>query len=164
MTFTGEVADINRALDGLIYTPRADFWGPDTLTVGVDDLGNTGSGGALGDGASVTLTVNPVNDPIALTLPGAHAVDEDVPIVFSAANGNAITVTDDADDDGSDIELVLSVGQGTLTFATTAGLTFTSGADGDAAMTVRGTPADDPRRRWTASPTRRTRTTSASTP
>ena len=42
VTLTGTVADINRALAGLTYTPNAGFVGSDSLTVRVDDRGNIG--------------------------------------------------------------------------------------------------------------------------
>ena len=37
ITFSGDIADINAALNGLIYTPDADYNGPVTLTIGLTD-------------------------------------------------------------------------------------------------------------------------------
>src|SRR5260370_1430594 len=45
MTFTGTLASINAALNGLAYNPRSNCVGGDTLTVSTNDLGNTGVGG-----------------------------------------------------------------------------------------------------------------------
>lgn len=42
MTFTGSIAAVNAALDGLSYRPATGYSGPDTLTFSVDDLGNSG--------------------------------------------------------------------------------------------------------------------------
>jgi hypothetical protein len=39
VTFTGTVADINTALEGLTYTPNTGYNGYDTLTITTDDLG-----------------------------------------------------------------------------------------------------------------------------
>src|SRR5204863_9392 len=49
MTFTGTVANINAALNGLTYLGNANYNGPDTLTLNTNDQGNTGIGGALSD-------------------------------------------------------------------------------------------------------------------
>ena len=62
MTITGTMASINAALNGLVYLPGANFNGLATLTLTTNDLGNTGTGGALTDTDSVAITVNPVND------------------------------------------------------------------------------------------------------
>ncbi|NIV49750.1 MAG: hypothetical protein GWN46_24585, partial [Gammaproteobacteria bacterium] len=42
MTFTGTVAAINAALDGMSYTPDPDWSGSDAVTLTTRDLGNTG--------------------------------------------------------------------------------------------------------------------------
>jgi trimeric autotransporter adhesin len=86
--------------------------------------------------ADVVATVPPVN-----TVPGAQTTNEDTSHVFSSANGNAITITD-ADAGGAANEITISVSNGTLTLAGTAGLTFSAGdGSADATMTVRGTAA-----------------------
>ncbi len=78
---------------------------------------------------------------IANTVPGAQATNEDTAKVFSVANGNRIAITD-LDAGGANNEITLSVTQGTLTLASTTGLSFTVG-DGvsDTSMTLRGTAA-----------------------
>jgi Tol biopolymer transport system component len=57
MTFTGSIADINNALEGLVFTPDNGFSGTATLTITTNDQGNTGSGGALQDVDTVDITV-----------------------------------------------------------------------------------------------------------
>jgi hypothetical protein len=140
MTFTGTAANINAALDGLIYTPTTNFNGSTTITIVTNDQGNTGSGGAKSDTDSVNITVDPVNDPPALTFPATtQAADEDTALVFSSANANLIAINDV--DAGSGALLVtLTATNGTITLAHTGGLSFTSG-DGtaDAMMTFKGT-------------------------
>ena len=46
MTFTGTIANINAALNGLSFSPTANFNGAASLQIITNDQGNTGSGGA----------------------------------------------------------------------------------------------------------------------
>ncbi|MEM8672094.1 MAG: DUF2341 domain-containing protein, partial [Planctomycetota bacterium] len=69
--FRGSLADINSALDGLTFTPTADFNGIASIRVITDDQGNSGSGGALTDDDTINITVAPVNDsPVIATNTG----------------------------------------------------------------------------------------------
>ena len=70
-------------------------------------------------------------------LPPAQGVNEDGTLVFSAANGNAVTVSDGSAADGR-VQVTLSVTGGTLTLAQTAGLTIVSGANASATMVIDG--------------------------
>ena len=69
------------------YTPNANFNGTDSFTYQVTDGAHTAT-------ATVTITVTAVNDAPMNTVPGAQTTDEDTPLVFSAANGNAISMAD----------------------------------------------------------------------
>ena len=60
VTVSGTPAEINAALAGLAYTGNLNFYGSVTLTVTTDD-------GTTQDIDTVAITVNPVNDPPALT-------------------------------------------------------------------------------------------------
>ena len=84
MTFTGSLADVNAALEGLTYTPNSSFVGVDTLTVTTDDLGNTGSGGAQSDSDGVTINV--VTPAPVITLPGGavNYTENDPPTIIDA--------------------------------------------------------------------------------
>ncbi|HFE48461.1 MAG TPA: hypothetical protein ENJ21_04015, partial [Chromatiaceae bacterium] len=62
MTFSGKISDINAALDGLSFTPNNNFNGSTSIAIALDDLGNTGSGGALASNASIAIDITPVND------------------------------------------------------------------------------------------------------
>ena len=149
MTFTGTAAQINAALAGLTYRGDQDYntatGGAETLVLTVNDQGDTGSGGGGDIVKNVTITVTQVNDDPASTAPGGQTVPEDTELVFSAANGNAITVADldHEEPGGGQLQVTLSVDHGVLTLSQTAGLTFTDG-DGtaDPAMTFTGTAAD----------------------
>jgi hypothetical protein len=68
MTFTGSVAAINTALNGLAFVPNAGYAGTTSLSLSVDDLGNTGVGGAQATGGSVTIAV--ITPPAPATPPG----------------------------------------------------------------------------------------------
>ncbi|HHP7243065.1 MAG TPA: tandem-95 repeat protein, partial [Elainellaceae cyanobacterium] len=62
MTFRGTEAAINDALFQLKYQGNTDFNGPESLSITVDDLGNTGSGGVKTVTQLLPITVTPVND------------------------------------------------------------------------------------------------------
>lgn len=134
------------------YTPDSNFHGTDSFTFTASDDTETSSP------ATVTLTVDAINDAPMNAVPAAQDGSEDADLVFSALNGNAVTV---ADGDASSLTVTLSVGQGTLTLASTAGLTFaTSDGTADATLTFtaarrRSTP------RSTASPLTTPSTTTA---
>src|SRR5690606_1192473 len=71
LTLTGTMADINAfiAASGVSYTTASNATADVTLTVSIDDGGNTGAGGAMTDSGTVTLDVTPVNDaPTDITL------------------------------------------------------------------------------------------------
>src|SRR5204863_35600 len=91
--------------------------------------------------ATTTINVAAVNDAPVNTVPAAQAVNEDTALVFSAANGNAISIAD-PDAGAGNQTMTLSVAGGALTLAQTTGLSFTVG-DGtaDATMTFFGTIA-----------------------
>ena len=134
MQFAGTVAEINAALNGLAYTPDANYNGAETLSAAVNDGGNTGSGGALTDTDTVAITLTAVNDAPVNTVPGAQTVAEDGAKTFSAANSNRLSVAD-VDAAGDAVKATLDVDHGTLTLGGTTGLMFTTG-DGTADPTV----------------------------
>ena len=110
---------MNADLQTLKYTPTSGFDGADTINIKVTDAGNGKSGTA-----AITLTVF---GPPALTAPSTANVNENATLVFSTANGDAVTLADAAASGTSDT-LTLTVTHGTLTLGSTAGLTFTAGA------------------------------------
>jgi hypothetical protein len=138
MTFKGTQANINAALNGLSFTPASNYVGPVSLTVVTNDLGNTGLGGAQSDTDTVAINVTPVNDPPVNTVPGAQTTLENTAKVFSASVGNAISVTD-PDVGTGQIQVTLSMTNGTVTLGGTSGLIFSTG-DGtnDVTVTFRG--------------------------
>ena len=57
MTFTGTIANINTALNGMTFTPTLGFSGAASLTITTNDQGNTGTGGPQSDTDVVTIQV-----------------------------------------------------------------------------------------------------------
>lgn len=72
LTLEGTIEALNGGLEGLLYTPTANYSGPDTLSLEINDNGHTGTGGAKTSTGSVSITVkhpNPV--PVNPTYSGA---------------------------------------------------------------------------------------------
>ena len=119
MTFRGPLSSINTALNGLAFLPSLNYTGPALLQVVSNDLGNFATGGALSDTDTVTITVNAVvavNDAPVNSVSGSQSVNEDAPLVFSVANGNAISVSDVDDADNGTlgdetVQVVLTAGK-----------------------------------------------------
>ncbi len=141
------------------FNPAPDFNGPaPTLTVHlidnslgfgivngmVVDLSGPGATGGTTAYSTLTVvlsqTVTAVNDGPLNTVPGAQTINEDASFTLSTGNGNAIQV---ADADATTLTVTLTVLNGTLTLASTAGLSFSGGSDGtaDVTMTFSGTAA-----------------------
>ena len=92
---------------------------------------------AVAPGASsVTTTIAASDNPPVNSVPGAQTTAEDAVIVFSDANGNAITVTDS---DSSVLTTTIGVGNGTLSAVTGGGATI--GNNGTDSVTISGTAA-----------------------
>ncbi len=139
MSFTGTLVDINAALDGLSFLPSANFNGSASLQIVSNDLGNSGSGGPLGDTDNVSITVNGINDAPTLTIPAAQSVNEDLILTLSGAN--AIVVAD-IDAGAAVAQFTISAGNGLLSLSGTAGLSFLTGTGAsDASMSFTGTLA-----------------------
>jgi hypothetical protein len=97
-----------------------------------------------GDGDILDLVAHVArrtNPPPVNTTPAAQATPEDVALTFSAANGNAISISD-PDAGLTTIQVTLSATNGRLTLSTITGLTFSAGdGSGDATVSFTGTQA-----------------------
>ena len=142
MTFTGTIADINTALNGLGFMPTNNYNGAASLQIVTNDQGNTGSGGTLSDTDTVAITVNAVNDAPVNTVPGAQTTNEDTTLVFSSGNGNQISIAD-VDAGAARCRSRSRPPTARSRCRGVAGLSFVTG-DGttDATMTFTGTIAD----------------------
>src|SRR5690606_16733147 len=100
------------------------------------------SDGSLSGSDTATINITAVNDGPVNSVPGAQATDEDTALVFSAGEGNRIQIND-PDAGSGDLEVALSVTNGTLTLANITGLVFIVG-DGttDSSLVFRGTQTD----------------------
>jgi hypothetical protein len=137
--FSGTLANINAALNGMNFTPASGYSGPVTIRMITTDNNNP-SVGPLSATNNVAVTAAAANQPPTINLPGAQAMKEDAALVFSGTGGNAITVSDLSAGSGT-VTVTLNATNGTMTLATTSGLSFTSGGNGSAAMTFTGTVA-----------------------
>jgi ELWxxDGT repeat protein/VCBS repeat-containing protein len=126
IVFTGTIDNINAALNGLIFNPNANFNGPANLTITTNDLGNSGLGGSLSDTKAITIDVTATNDPPVNSVPNIQSVSEDSILIFSSANGNAITVSD-IDAGIAPEQVTLTVTNGTLSLGQITGITFSTG-------------------------------------
>src|SRR5690606_28113448 len=102
----------------------------------------TASDGFLTTSDTAIINITAVNDAPQITAPVTQFLDEDTFLVFSTANGNQIQISD-ADAGTADVEVTLTVTNGTLTLAGTNGLTFSNGdGNADSSVTFSGTLAN----------------------
>jgi VCBS repeat-containing protein len=144
MTLSGGISDINAfiAASGVRFTTASNATANVTLTVDINDGGNTGTGGALTDSQTVTLMVTAVNDAPVNSIPAAQNVNQDANLVFNSGNGNLISISD-VDAGANNVEVTLTASNGLLTLSGASGLTFTTGdGNSDASMTFTGSIAD----------------------
>jgi len=129
----GGAVAINTGAKTVTYTPAANAAGTETFTYTLRDPATL-----VTDTATVTVTINPVNDAPVNTVPGAQSMSEEGTRTFSLATGNRIAIAD-IDAGASNVQTSLSVASGKLTLSGTTGLTFVSGANGTASMMIQGT-------------------------
>jgi len=136
-TITDTMANINTALANLVFNPIVTNTLDTSITVSIDDGDEDASGPLSG---TITLDATPVSNGIDVTTPATDSTLEDTDLVFSVANGNEITVADGTIDDPL-LRTTLTVTNGTLTLATTAGLTSVTG-DGTDTVILIGSESD----------------------
>jgi hypothetical protein len=101
VTLTGTQTEINNTFAdaaGITYTSTLNYFGPDTLTLESNDGGASGSGGAQIDNEAIDITVNPVDDPPLITVPGPQTTAEETPLPIAGVSlndpdGGSATVT-----------------------------------------------------------------------
>ncbi|RRV15606.1 DUF4347 domain-containing protein [Pseudomonas saudiphocaensis] len=135
LTLTGSIANINSFIAGsnLSFTTAANTTAGVTLTVSINDGGNTGNGGAQSANETITLQVTAVNDAPTITAPGSIAITEDV---AGALTGISFT---DIDAGNGTATATFSVPSGTLSAASGNGVTVGGTAS---ALTLTGSLAD----------------------
>src|SRR5690606_22260756 len=116
----------------LSYTTAPNSTADETLQIDISD-------GSLTDSATVTLQVIAINDAPVNSVPTTQTVLQDEVLVFSAAGGNAISISD-VDAGGGVVQVTLTATQGLVSLGSTAGLTFIVGSGGgDTTTTFTGT-------------------------
>jgi large repetitive protein len=134
-TVSGSAANRYAALNGLSDTTRATHDGSDSLSLSDSDQGDS-----LSAATTVVYTVTALSAP-AIVAPPSGTLDQNRSLVFSTINGNAISLKGATAGSGSN-SLTLSVEHGTITLASTTGLSFTTGMNGSDSFTVTGTAAN----------------------
>jgi len=110
------------------YTPNPNFNGNDSFQYKAND------GSLDSNTVTVSLTVTAVNDAPFITAPASASTNEDSALVF-----NSISVND-VDAGAGNVTVTLGVTNGTLTLASTSGLTVTG--NGTASVSATGTLTD----------------------
>jgi hypothetical protein len=76
MIFQGTTSAINAAINTIAFIPTLNFFGTASFSITVNDLGNSGSGGALSATRVMPINVAPVNDaPVLLGTRTASVVE-----------------------------------------------------------------------------------------
>ncbi|MBB3012847.1 beta strand repeat-containing protein [Cupriavidus alkaliphilus] len=87
----------------------------------------------------IKVNIAGTNDTVVNSVPVAQVANEDTPLVFSTATGNALSI---ADVDGTSHTVTLTASAGTITLNGTAGLQFLAGdGSADGTMTFTGSDA-----------------------
>ena len=97
VTLRGSATDLNAALGNLYYQSATHYNGDDTLSLTVDDGGNTGvdGGGTGSDSTAIAIAIRPVNDAPTLSMPSGTKFITDGSFEFIGA-GNTISFNDAA--------------------------------------------------------------------
>lgn len=140
----GSLTQINNTLadpNGLTYlNDPVHYSGGDSLTVVVDDLGNSGTGGPQQTVVFIPISVLPVNDPPVIHVPGTEGAIEDKPWQI-----NGISITDveidkivEGGPGTNQVLVTLTAGRGTLDVDTTQAASVTVTGDGGVLVTLQG--------------------------
>jgi hypothetical protein len=133
LTLSGShpVADYETVLKSVTYSNSSDAPSATARLISV----KVNDGQDDSDPRTATVSITPTNDPPQNGTPSAQTTNEDTPLTFSTANGNALSVSD-VDSGSNPIQTTLSVSHGTLTASTVGGVTITS--NGTASVTLSG--------------------------
>jgi hypothetical protein len=140
MVFTGTLANVNTALNGLSFTPTLDFTGAASLQIVSDDQGSTGTGGALTDTDSVNITVNAANDPPVVTATAGNLPYTENAAATAIDPGLTVTDPDSTNLTGATVAITANFasGQDVLAFTNQLGITASYNS-GTGVLTLTGT-------------------------
>ena len=136
MTFTGTLANINGALEGLRFDPTPDFSGSTSIQLVSSDQGNSGTGGPQTANSTIVVTIAGTNDAPVNSVPGAQGTAQNAPLVFSAATGNAVRIAD-IDAGAGSLIVTVTATNGAVTLGDTSALDSVAG-DGSSVVTLSG--------------------------
>jgi parallel beta-helix repeat protein len=86
MQFEGTLADINAAINSLVFDPGTDFSGTNSIQITIDDRGNTGTSGiAQIVSRSITMNITAVNDPPKISGALSAGVNGGASLVLTSA-------------------------------------------------------------------------------
>lgn len=122
-TFTGTLAEINRALEGMVYTPVANYNGPDALNLELNDHGSNGTSGVcptypatptpqfcdLSTTQQLPLTIISVNDAPSGTDKFGIPVAQHSSYTFNAGDFGFIDPVDVANTSGANALLAVQI-------------------------------------------------------
>ena len=112
MVFSGSINAMNAAMNGMVFTPTANYHGPGSIKVITTNSGLLGLG-LLGSSSTSTIaiTVQQLRNVAPIfTAPGAQTSAENAALIFTG--GSAISVAD-ADANGGAEQLALAASNGT---------------------------------------------------
>src|SRR5438445_426689 len=136
VTVSGAYADVNTVLASLNYTATSEFEGADTLHVTASSTDGAALPSAASADQTVAITVNPVSDTPAVSVPVTTTVlDENT---SQAITG--VSVTPATGDESDPVAATLTVAHGTLHVTGMAGVTVSANDSGT--VTVSGAYAD----------------------
>ncbi|HJT65247.1 MAG TPA: Ig-like domain-containing protein [Pyrinomonadaceae bacterium] len=140
MVFTGSLANVNTALNGLSFTPTLDFNGVASLQIVSDDQGNTGTGGPLTDTDSVNITVNGANDAPVVTASGGNLSYTENGAAAAIDSGLTVADNDSPNLTGATVAITgnFASGQDVLAFTNQLGITGNYNS-GTGVLTLTGT-------------------------
>ena len=91
----------------------------------------------------MTVMVNNRGGEPTQNLPGLQVIaDINQPLIFSTANGNAVSVSDTDPANDIRLQVFISVNDGVLTLSQTSGLSVLGGSNGSGFMTLQGSESD----------------------
>jgi len=142
LVLSGTITQLNNLLAGLnsssiIYNNGSDTPSASTaLTMSINDLGNTGIGGALSNSIIRSINITAINDaPTIIDTSGSYSVTEQTNLVLS---GTGISIAD-VDAGNGNLQVTLTVGEGAMTANIgSTGATIVSGS-GSGSLVLSGT-------------------------
>ena len=114
----------------LTFTPNYGPAGTATITVQLQDNGGTANGGSdTSSQQTFLIQLSAVDRPPVNTVPGGQRLIENLPLVFSTAEYNPVSVGDPDATSGTIEQVQLTAAHGTVTLSTLAGLTVIAGRE-----------------------------------